>query len=507
MYIYVVIIIINMRFIIGASRIQQSFLSLDDRISSSNSVRLIDEVCTEFISNHLESNDKDSVDKGNKDTGRKAYHPADLLKLFVYGYFNGISSSRKLETECLRNLEVQWLLSGLAPDHKTISDFRKDNPELIRGLFVFLLKFFFEKGIAVGKKIAVDGTKIKAYASKEIKANGLKKKLKNIEEQVEKYMADLAKIDDLEDFCDEAEEKKEQLIKEIEVLESKKKEVTEAIAGLDAEGVSRKCVTDTDSKPMKARYGHFFGYNFQIALDIKEHIMTDYLLNNHQNDKGLLSVMVAGSQDVTGQKPEEAQADGGYYKATEVEELEMEGIECYVAVNETASRLKDEENRLEFIYDEEKDHYKCSGGRILEFFRKKTEHGYEKRIYKSMDCSGCPFLDVCTKPGSKNRNRTYTRNKNQEWIDAYRLKMRSQTGKEKMKQRKAVVEHPFGTMKYYMGQMPTVLRGQKKVSTEMGLYAIAYNLKRFIAIKAKNPTKSWSNSGILDFKFLYLFNN
>ncbi len=496
-----------MRFISGVSRIQQSFLSLDDRISSSNSVRLIDETCNEFINGHLESVDTDSVDKGNKDTGRKAYHPADLLKLFVYGYFNGISSSRKLETECLRNLEVQWLLSGLAPDHKTISDFRKDNPELIRGLFVFLLKFFSEKGIAVGKKIAVDGTKVKAYASKEIKANGLKKKLKNIQGQVEKYMADLARIDDLEDFCEEAEEKKEQLIKEIEVLESKKKEVTEAIDGLEAEGVSRKCLTDQDSKTMKARYGHFFGYNFQIAVDIESHLITEYQLNNRQNDKGLLSVMVAGSQDVTGKKPDEVQADGGYYKATEVEELEMEGTECYVAVNETASRLSDEENGLEFIYDKEKDHYQCSGGRILGFFRKKTEDGHEKRIYKSMDCGGCPFLDVCTKPGSKNRNRTYTRNDNQEWIDAYRLKMRGETGRKKMKQRKAVAEHPFGTMKYYMGQMPTVLRGQKKVSSEMGLYSIAYNLRRFIAIKAKNPTISWPDSGILDFKFLYLFNN
>ena len=499
-----------MRFIIGNSRFQQSFLSLDDRISSSNTVRLIDNICNSFIAGQLDAIDRDSKDneeKGNKDTGRKAYHPGDLLKLFVYGYFNGISSSRKLETECLRNMEVQWLMSGLAPDHKTISDFRKDNPELIRGLFVFLIKWFAENGIAVGKKIAVDGTKVKAYASKEIKLNGLKKKLKNIQQQVEKYMADLARIDDLEDFCEQAEEKKEQLIKEIEVLESKKKEVTGEMEGLDNEGISRKCLTDKDSKTMKARYGHFYGYNFQIAVDLESHIITDYQLNNHQNDKGLLSVMVAGSEAVTGQKPEEVQADGGYYKATEVEEMETEGTECYVAVNETAPRLSDEENGLEFVYDKEKDHYKCSGGRVLEYFRKKTEHGYENRIYKSRDCSGCPFLDVCTKPDSKVRNRTYTRSHNQEWIDDYRQKMRSTTGREKMKQRKAVAEHPFGTMKYYMGQIPTVLRGQQKVSSEMGLYSIVYNLKRFIAINAKNPTISWSDSGILEFKLLYLFNN
>jgi transposase len=496
-----------MRFVIGNSRFQQSFLSLDDRISSSNSVRYIDEICNEFLINYLDSVEKDTDNKGNKDTGRKAYHPGDLLKLLVYGYFNGVSSSRKLETECLRNLEVQWLLSGLVPDHKTIADFRKDNPELIRGLFVFLIKWFSGKGIAVGKKIAVDGTKIKAYASKEIRLDGLKKKLKNIEQQVEKYMADLAKIDDLEDFCEEAEEKKAQLIKEIEVLESKKKGVTEAMEGLEAEGLSRKCLTDPDSKTMKGRYGHYLGYNFQIAVDIENHILTDYQLNNLQNDKGLLSSMVAGSQDVTGQKPQEAQADAGYYKATEIEELEMDGTACYVAVNQTHSKVNDQENGLEFIYDKEKDHYKCSGGRILEYSRKKTEQGYEKRIYKSKDCSGCALLDLCTKPGSKDKNRTYTRNHNQEWIDTYRQKMKSKTGKEKMKQRKASVEHPFGTMKYYMGQMPTLLRGKEKVSIEMGLYSIAYNLKRFLAINAQNPTKSGSNSGILDFKFLFLFTN
>lgn len=482
-----------MRFIIGDSRFQQSFLSLDDRISSSNTVRLIDDICNRFVSSHLESIDKDSKnknEKGNKDTGRKAYHPGDLLKLFVYGYFNGISSSRKLETECQRNMEVQWLVSGLVPDHKTISDFRKDNPELIRGLFVFLIKWFAENGFDLGKKIAVDGTKVKAYASKEIKLDGLKKKLNNIEQQVEKYMADLSRIDDLEDFCEEAEQKKEQLIKEIEVLESKKKEVTEAMEGLDAEGLSRRCLTDRESKRMKARYGHFYGYNFQIAVDIQNHIITDYQLNSHQNDKGLLSVMIAGSEAVTGQKTEEVQADGGYYKATEVQEIEESGTDCYVAVNETSSRLSDEENELEFTYNKEKDHYKCSGGRTLEYFRKKTENGYEKRIYKSRDCSGCPFWDVCTNPGSKERNRTYTRNHNQEWIDDYRQKMRSITGREKMKQRKAVAEHPFGTMKYHMGQIPTVLRGQHKVTSEMGLYTIAYNLKRFMAIKDKNASIS-----------------
>lgn len=514
-----------MRFITGTARFQHSFLSPDDLICKENPVRLFDEICNEFIGSHLEEirklisevseqNQGDNKNKGSKGTGRKAYHPGDLLKLFVYGYFNAVSSSRKLETECLRNLEVRWLLSGLAPDHKTISDFRKNNPDLIRGLFEFLVKRFVELKIIAGKKTAVDGSKVKAYASKEIRHKGLLKRLTKIGEQLEKYIADMAKIDGLEDDCEEAEKKREQLVKDIEKLESEKKDLEGSMEVLKAENIERKCLTDPESKTMRSRQGIHYGFNLQIAVDTECHMITDYLLTNQQNDKGLLSTMVAGSEQITGQKPEEVLADGGYYKATEIEELEKAGTECFVAVNETGSKLKDEENGLKFTYIKEKDHYVCSGGRTLEYKRKKTEKGFEKRIYKSKDCSGCPYLDLCTKPNSKDRNRTYTRNHNQDYIDGYKEKMKSDEGKIKMKKRKSTVEHPFGTIKYCMGQIPVLLRGKKKVSSEMGLYVIAYNLKRFIAIKAKNPTISCPNSGLLDFKsgnmyskFLYVFYN
>ena len=514
-----------MRFKVGNARYQQSFLSLDDQISSENTVRLIDKICNEFTDNHLEAirkliselpgqNQEDNKNKGTKGTGRKAYHPGDLLKLFVYGYFNAVSSSRKIEAECQRNIEVKWLLSGLVPDHKTISDFRKDNPDLIRGLFEFLVKRFVEMKIIVGKKTAVDGTKVKAYASKEIRQKDLQKKLTKIEEQLGKYMADMAKIDALEDDCEEAEKKKEQLIEDIETLESKKKALEGSVESLKAENLERKCLTDPESKIMKTRQGMHYSFNLQIAVDTECHMVTDYLLTNQQNDKGLLSAMVAGSEKVTGQKPGEVLADGGYYSAAEIEEIEKRNTECFVAINETGSKLNDEENGLEFNYNKEKDHYVCSGGRILVYKRKKTENGFVKRIYKSKDCSGCKFLDLCTKPNSKDRNRTYTRNHNQDYIDAYKEKMKSDEGRAKMVKRKSTVEHPFGTMKYCMGQIPVLLRGKKKVASEMGLYVIAYNLKRFITLKAKNPTFSWPDSGILDSKsgnsnskFLYVFYN
>ncbi len=487
-----------MRFKRGLSRFQHSLLSLDDQISADNVIRYMDEVCHAFV-----AADPIPPEKGIKSTGRKAYHPVDLLKLLVYGYFNGVSSSRKLERECHKNLEVRWLMEGLVPDHKTISDFRTANPELIRRLFLFLLSTFKEQGLATGRAIAVDGTKIKAYASKEIRLDSLKKKLDNIEIQVEKYLSQMAAFDDADDSIEELEEKKRRLSAELEELENKKKACQADISELEVKGLKRKCITDPDAKTMKARYGTYIGYNFQIALDTKNHIVTDYLVVDNQNDKGLLAPMVEGSAEVMGEKAEEVLADAGYYKIPEIEALENGGTECFVAVNNTGSQLRDREIGVGFVYDKENDSFTCSQDRVLDFHRIKTEDGEEKRIYRSRDCSGCPLIDSCTKNG----RRTYTRNKNQEWLDQYKKKMESEKGKQKLTERKSVAEHPFATMKYYMGQMPTVLRGREKVSSEMALYTIAYNLKRYLTLKQQNDhAKPTLNAGSTS-NFLFLFLN
>jgi transposase len=458
----------------------------------------MDEVCNAFV-----AGDPGQPEKGSKAIGRKAYHPVDLLKLLVYGYFNGVSSSRKLERECHRNIEVQWLVEGLAPDHKTISDFRTSNSELICGLFLFLLSTFKGQGLATGRAIAVDGTKIKAYASREIHLDSLKKKLENIEIQVDKYLSEMASIDDAEDSIEELEERKSKLSAELEELEHKKNAFQADMIELESKGLKRKCVTDTDAKTMKARYGTFFGYNFQIAVDTKSHIVTEYLVVDNQNDKGLLAPMVEGSAELMGEQADEVLADAGYYKISELEGLENNGTECFVAVNNTGSQLKDREIGVEFVYNREKDRYTCSQDRILDFHRIKTENGEEKRIYRSRDCSGCPLVDSCTKNG----RRTYTRNQNQDWLDRYKEKMGSEKGKEKLTERKSVAEHPFATMKYYMGQMPTVLRGREKVSSEMGLYTIAYNLKRYLTLKYLNHHAKPIENANSTSKFLFLFLN
>ena len=465
-----------MRFKRGTERHQYTILTLDDQISGDHLVRFIDKVCDDFSSAKVLG---DIFAKGAGETGRKAYHPCDMLRLYVYAYFNGVSSSRKIENECHRNIELRWLLSGLAPDHKTISDFRKDNAGLIREFFLFLNKVFVEQGLLKGKSIAVDGTKIKAYASRGISLDDLRRKLENVDNQIGTYLEKLSDIDRAEDDVEQLADKKAELEKQIGELESKKKEIQGSLEELKNEGLDKKCLTDPGAKKMKGRYGTYWGFNLQIAVDTQSHIITDYLLTSNQNDKGLLEPMVTGSETATGEKPCEVYADGGYYKNSELDRMEQDGTECFVAVNHTSTQLGDKKNGIAFEYDGQKDLYTCSRGRQLPYNRKKTENGERKRIYRSEGCGGCPLVPVCTKSGT----RTVTRNENQEWIDAYQKKMDSREGRQRMKKRKSVAEHPFGTMKYYMGQTPVLLRGKDRVSTEMALYVTGYNIRRYMATK------------------------
>ncbi|MGH9858079.1 MAG: transposase, partial [Acidobacteriota bacterium] len=315
-----------MRYYRGNSRYQQSFLSIDDQISKGNVVRIIDQICEEFCTTI-------TIDKGISDTGRKAYHPADLLKILVYGYFNGVSSSRKLEREAQRNIELKWLTSDVAPDHKTISDFRKDNPELINSLFKHLIIRFKEEGLVTGKSIAVDGTKIKAYASTELNIDTIRQKLDGIEKQVEKYLKDMDVLDKAEDEVEDLEKKKAELEEELEILAAKKKKYRHLEEYLQGIGENRISTTDADSKVMRGRYGSYWGYNVQSAVDTEGHFITAVNVTNNQNDKGLLAPMVEASEETTSQKPEESIADAGYFKINELEELEEDGTECHVAIN------------------------------------------------------------------------------------------------------------------------------------------------------------------------------
>jgi len=469
-----------MRYHRGNSRYQQSFLSIDDQISKTNVIRSIDEICEEFCIDV-------TIDKGQKETGRKAYHPADLLKILVYGYFNGVSSSRKLERETQRNIEMKWLTSDAVPDHKTISDFRKDNLDLIDGLFKHLIIRFKEQGLITGKSITVDGTKIKAYASKAVNIETIRQKLDGIEQQVEKYLKDMDLLDKAEDEVEELESKKAELKKELEVLAAKKKKYQYLEEYLQSIGENRVSTTDADSKVMRGRYGSYWGYNVQSAVDTELHFITAVNVTTNQNDKGLLAPMVEASEKATEQRAEECLADSGYYRIDQLEELEKQGTECHVAISRAPSQVKDQDQGIIFSYSEEQDRYYCNEGKPLEYFtNKKRAHGKLAKVYKGTECHLCHIRSKCTTA----EQRTFHRNENQDWIDSFHKKMNSAGGKEKLKKRRSAVEHPFGTIKYDMGQIPLLLRGKQKVQTEMNLYAIGYNLKRYFNILAIENGKS-----------------
>lgn len=476
-----------MRYRRGTSRYQQSFLSLDNQISLKNVVRSIDNICEEYIVQEIEA----VFGKGGKETGRKAYHPADLLKILVYGYFNGLSSSRKMERECGRNIELKWLTSDLVPDHKTISDFRKDNPEMIKGLFKYLIRIFKEQGLVTGKGIAVDGSKIKAYAIQEIDVASIEHKLENIEEQVQRYLEQMAAMDQSEDELEEISKVKASMAKDIERMKEEFSKYEEHLEDLKNNGEKKICTTDPEAKVMRGRYGKYWGYNVQTAVDTENHLITKIKVTDNQNDKGLLTQMIKESEEICGHKTEEALADGGYYKINEVENLEKKGTKCYVAINRTCSQARDEANGIAFTYNKEEDQYYCNQGKELKYARKKVIDGKEVRVYKGMECGGCLMKNICT----KGEQRMVHRNMNQEWIDSYHKKMQSEEGKIKLAKRKSIVEHPFGSMKYDMGQIPILLRGKSKVQSEMNLYAIGYNLKRYFKIRAEKGQK-WSDKKI-----------
>lgn len=471
----------KMRYHRGNSRFQQSFLSFDDQISRDNVIRVLDNICESFCANM-------SSEKGAKETGRKAYHPADLLKVLVYGYFNGVTSSRKLERETQRNLELKWLTSDLCPDHKTISDFRKDNLELVEGLFKYLIITFKEKGLLKGNSITVDGSKVKGNTSKEINIEAIEGRLNKIEEQVAKYLCDIDALDKAEDDVEELERKKKELERDLEILDAKKKQCQEDINFLEAIGEKRLSTTDSDARIMRGRSGSFWGYNVQAAVDTENHFITALDVTNRHNDRGLLPSVVQASEEAIGEKTQEVIADAGYYVINQLEELEQTGTQCYVAINRTPSQAKDEGHGISFTYEEQQDVYYCSEGKPLPRFSfKKRAHGKVAKVYKGTECNLCPIRSKCTSA----EQRTVHRNEDQDWIDSYRQKMRSDQGQKKLRKRKSVAEHPFATIKYSMGQIPLLLRGKEKVRTEVNLYAIGYNLKRYFnLLRSENQDPS-----------------
>ena len=453
-----------MGYVVGESREQVMMLALDDMVAEDSMVRIIDrfiEVCDiKGLGFILESNQ----------IGRPSYDPGAMAKLYVYGYENGTRSSRKLERETYRNIEVMWLMHGLKPDHKTISEFRRKNIRPLQKLFREFVKLCKSWNLIGGELIAVDGTKIKASNNK--KMNYSRKKLdtrlKHIDEQISKYLSELESNDKQEEKTINSQEQLQKLLERKELYESYK-------AQLEASGENELSVVDPDARLMgNNRGGVEMAYNVQSAVDGKNDLIIEYDVSTNPADQNQLGKMVKKVRGKITKKHFTVLADKGYYNGEDLLRIKRLKVNAIVS-RQKPSNPKGQPEKYhtdKFIYNPQNDTYTCPIGEILYPHNKKTAK--RRNFFNKTACSRCPHLEDCAK--GKRPYRTVTRS---EYSEIYEeTDKRTRENMELYKLRQQIVEHPFGTIKHTMHGGYFLLRTRRKVRSEVALLFLGYNLKR-----------------------------
>lgn len=452
------------------------FPNIDLWVEQDNPVRLIDLVVEKFI---IENPDTYSWG-GNSDLGCTSYSPSTMLKLLMYCYFNWIPGSRRMEKETYRNIEVIWLLGELKPDHWTICKFRRENTDLIRSVAIEFRKFLKTNGYIEGKTIVFDGSKMKAYASRDMYSEEkLRSRIENIEETIEKYLNSMEETDELEDRLEQELNDKYDLKKKIEKLEKEKIKLEGLKKQLKKSGKKYISPTDPDANLMKCKDGKMACYNVQTGVDAKHHMIAIAEVVTDECDINLLKTNLKNLTEQLEFTPNEIEADKGYGNISQIKEIqEASDITCYIPVQEPPTKKHDRENNLEFIYNADNNSFTCSNNKILKLFsRNYKQDNQTYNIYKCDDYSDCPIKDKCTK---SKKARVIKVNVNHEWINNYREWIKKKENRKKVNERKTIVEHPFGTIKMMMGKFCFLLRKKHKVQIEIDLYSTAYNLKRLI---------------------------
>jgi transposase len=397
------------------------------------------------------------------ETGRPGYDPRVLMGLFLWGHLNGIRSSRKLERESHRNLEVIWLCENLRPDFKTIADFRKDNGAGIKGVVVEFRLWCMAAGLYGQEMVAVDGSKFKAVNSKE--RNFTRKKLSQLmareRAKISEYLEAVAEADEAE--REEPALSAEQLQEKIAGLERYLAEHEALERQLEASGESQVSLTDPDAKLMKTAQGSEVSYNVQTVVDSKHKLIVAYEVTNERNDLGQLAVMAQQAKEALQVEELTVLADGGYYEGNALKECEQAGVTTYVPQPQSReAKRRGIFEQKQFRYDQQRDLYVCPQGEELRLRSKKNERGKEFKVYKTKACAGCPLRAQCT---TSKYGRKLVRWVDQEVIE--RLQARNRGRPELLKLRKTLAEHPFGTIKWGMDQGFFLLKGMRKVTTEL----------------------------------------
>ena len=464
-----------MSYVEGESREQRVLFPevLDDYISEENVVRFIDA----FVDG-LEMEELGFERSAPKETGRPAYDPRDLLKLYIYGYLNRIRTGRILERECQRNMELMWLMRKLRPDFKTIADFRKDNRAAFKGVFRQFVLVCKQMGLLGGELVAVDGSKFKAVNSgqKNFSQRKLEKRLKEINKKVERYLDAMERADKQEKHDEiTAEELKEK----IDRLKQRKGRYEELLKELKASGHKQVSLTDADSRAMAMTPQGEVSYNVQTAVDSKYHLIVEQDVTNDGLDNHQLLLMAQSAKQMLDQTDLHVVADMGYYNHEELKQCEETGITPYVSKpivsKNTARGLFGKEK---FVYEADGDCYRCPAGERLTFrFQSRERKDKKFRYYWTTACWGCPIKPQCT------TNKKFRRLKRWEHEAVLeRIEQRVGANPHIMKLRQQIVEHPFGTIKFWNDQRHFLMKGLEKVKGEFGLSTLAYDIKRAINV-------------------------
>lgn len=470
------------RFIEGADRRQATLLPdiLEDYVSEDNPVRVVDV----FI---------DELDLGAlgfagvvpEATGRPAYHPATLLKIYLYGYLNRIQSSRRLERETQRNIELMWLTGRLMPDFKTIADFRRDNGPAIGAACAQFIALCRQFNLFARAVVAIDGSKFKAVNNRDRNFTVAKvgKRIEQVEASLARYLAALDRADRQDD--DMAEAKTGHLNEKIAGLRRQMQSLKEMGCQVEAAPDKQVSLTDPDARSMatSGKGTGTVGYNVQMAVDAEHHLIVAHEVTNVGSDRSQLTSMGSKARDATGCAEITVLADRGYYNGDEVLACEGTGVLPCIPKTQTSSNAKRGLFTVaDFIFEPGKDHYTCPAGKHLTKGKVRSDRRDNIDHYRNLTaCATCALKPRCTPDKLKRLKRW----EHEDVLDAMQTRLDHMP--DAMRIRRQTVEHPFGTLKAWMGSTHFLTKTLERVKTEMSLQVLAYNMKRMINIFGVKP--------------------
>jgi len=470
------------RFVEGTDRVQSALFPecLEDWIGEDNPVRVIDVFVDEL--------DLGGLGFGGVEpeiTGRPSYHPSVLLKLYIYGYLNRVQSSRRLEREAGRNVEVMWLTGRLAPDHKTIADFRKNNGRAIRQVcarFVVLCRMM---GLLKQASVAIDGSKFKAVNNRDKNFTRAKmdRRMAQIDESVARYLQQLDTADRQEP-SEALKAKTSRLKEKIEKLKEQMRRLEVLKVTMLATPDQQISLTDPDARSMatSGRGSGVVGYNVQVAVETTHHLIVTHEVTNVGTDRSQLSPVAKGTKAALDVEKLDAVADRGYFNSEEILTCEEAGITVTLPKPMTSnSKAAGRFGKQDFRYVAAEDVYVCPAGERLAYSFTTEDKGLVLRRYATGACQSCTIKQSCT----TSKQRLISRWEHEHILEA--VQRRLDEHPEKMRQRRETVEHPFGTIKAWMGATHFLMKTLPKVATEMALHVLAYNLTRVINIMGVQP--------------------